>query len=271
VATPHDVEARHTARKHQAWTGYQVHLTETCDPDAPHLITHVETRPATTAEVTVLDDIHRSLTEADVLPTDHLVDGGYAAGHTIVESQTQYGVHLIGPVAPDTSWQAHDPQGITADQFHIDWEHERATCPQGQTSIYWSQHPDVYQHPIVDIQFPKKHCDACLARPHCTQAKATGRTLKISLYMDTILANRQLQQTEAFKTQYAQRAGIEGTISAAVRKQGARRSRYIGQGKTYLQELLIATAINLKRSALWLMGYRPLGTRPASLTCLAPV
>ena len=89
--------------------------------------------------------------------------------------------------------------------------------------------------------------------------------------MDAILANRQAQQTEAFKTQYAQRAGIEGTLSAAVRKQGARRSRYVGHSKTHLQELLIATAMNLKRSALWLMGYQVAGTRPARLTCLAPV
>ena len=271
VATPHDAEARYANRKHRVWTGYQVHLTETCDPEAPHLITHVETRPAPTAEVAVLDDVHRSLAEADLLPTDHLVDGGYMAAYTIVESQTKYGVHLIGPIAQDTSWQAHLPQGITADQFHIDWEHQQAICPEGQVSNYWSARLNHYHRPIIDIQFPKERCDACRARSRCTQAKTTGRTLKVGRDVDVILANRQAQHTDAFKTQYARRAGIEGTLSAAVRKQGARRSRYIGQGKTHLQELLIATAINLKRSALWLMGYRPAGTRPARLTCLTSV
>jgi transposase len=271
VATPHDTEARFATHRHLAWIGYQVHLTETCNPDAPHLITHVETRPAPTAEVAVLNDIHRSLAEADLLPVDHLVDGGYMAAYTIIESQTQYGVHLIGPITQDTSWQAHLPQGITADQFHINWEHHQAICPEGQVSNYWSARLNRYRRPIVDIRFPKERCDACHARSRCTQAKNTGRTLKVGRYLDVILANRQAQSTDAFKTQYAQRAGIEGTLSAAVRKQGARRSRHIGHAKTHLQELLIATAINLKRSALWLMGYRSTGTRPASLTCLVPV
>ncbi len=30
------------------WTGYKVHLTETCSENLPHVITQVETTPATT-------------------------------------------------------------------------------------------------------------------------------------------------------------------------------------------------------------------------------
>ena len=52
--------------------------------------------------------------------------------------------------------------------------------------------------------------------------------------------------------QYAQRAGIEGTISQGVRRCGIRRARYRGLAKTQLQHLATASAINLLRVAEWL-------------------
>src|SRR5574341_311230 len=58
-----------------------------------------------------------------------------------------------------------------------------------------------------------------------------------------LLQARQRQQTAAFKAVYAQRAGVEGTISQAVAARGMRRSRYIGLAKTRLQHLLTAAAI----------------------------
>jgi transposase len=49
ISSPYDPEA-HYARKHTTqWVGYKVHLTETCEDDLPHLITHVATSPGPTA------------------------------------------------------------------------------------------------------------------------------------------------------------------------------------------------------------------------------
>jgi Transposase DDE domain len=48
-----------------------------------------------------------------------------------------------------------------------------------------------------------------------------------------------------------QRNAIEGTISELVRAHGLRRSRYRGFAKVELQNLLIATACNIKR---WLQA-----------------
>lgn len=47
ICSPFDAEARYRIKRQTEWTGYKVHLTETCDPDAPFLITHVTTSPAT--------------------------------------------------------------------------------------------------------------------------------------------------------------------------------------------------------------------------------
>jgi transposase len=55
VQSPYDPDARFTTKRETRWTGYKVHLTETCDPDEPHLIVHVETTPATTHDSKVLE------------------------------------------------------------------------------------------------------------------------------------------------------------------------------------------------------------------------
>jgi transposase len=47
IQSPYDLEARYSRKRETEWKGYKVHLSETCDGDQPHLITHVETTPAT--------------------------------------------------------------------------------------------------------------------------------------------------------------------------------------------------------------------------------
>jgi transposase len=41
LASPYDPEARYSTKRSLAWVGYKVHITETCDPDFPPLITQV--------------------------------------------------------------------------------------------------------------------------------------------------------------------------------------------------------------------------------------
>jgi len=52
IHSPYDVEARYSVQHGCAWVGYKTHATETCDDDTPHVITHVETTPATTPDHT---------------------------------------------------------------------------------------------------------------------------------------------------------------------------------------------------------------------------
>jgi transposase len=60
--TPYEPEARYGTKRTTSWVGYKVHLTETCDPDDPHLISHVETTAATTSDVSRVTPIHDALT-----------------------------------------------------------------------------------------------------------------------------------------------------------------------------------------------------------------
>jgi len=51
LQSPYETDARYATKRSVAWVGYKAHLTETCDEDSPHLITHVETTAATVQDV----------------------------------------------------------------------------------------------------------------------------------------------------------------------------------------------------------------------------
>ena len=70
IFSPYETEARKSTKRSTSWTGYKVHLTETCEEDLPHLITHVETTVATTQDPTVLPSIDlRSSRKRNFTPT----------------------------------------------------------------------------------------------------------------------------------------------------------------------------------------------------------
>jgi transposase len=71
---------------------------------------------------------------------------------------------------------------------------------------------------------------------------------------------RQRQETEEFRTLYARRAGIEGTVAQAVRTCEMRRARYLGSKKLRLQAFFTATAMDVLRVVEWLKGKRPAST-----------
>ena len=85
-----------------------MHLTESCDDDTPHLITHVETTSATQPDVEMTEPIHRALSVKDALPKEHLVDNGYVSADLLIKSQDHYHVELVGPVRYGNHWQAKE-------------------------------------------------------------------------------------------------------------------------------------------------------------------
>jgi transposase len=106
IESPYDTQARHSSKRDTVWTGYKVHVTETCEPDAVHLITHVHTTVATTQDVSSTKDIHQGLRGKDLLPGMHLVDTGYVDADLLVSSKDQFRVDLLGPPRLNPSWQA---------------------------------------------------------------------------------------------------------------------------------------------------------------------
>jgi transposase len=260
IHSPYDLEARYSVQRGSAWVGYKAHVTETCDDDTPHVITHVATTPATTPDDNMVETIHAALATHARLPQQHLVDCGYTDSETLVTSVRDYGVHIVGPVAADPSWQAREGTGYDQSAFTINWEAHTATCPHGKRSRKWQPDIDVAGQEVIQIRFANKDCQACPARSACTRAKTEPRTITVrtQAYYEALQAARHAQTTAAFKAQYATRAGIESTLSQGVRAFDLRRSRYIGLAKTHLQHILIAVGINLKRIMAWLTHPQPM-------------
>src|SRR5215471_13526772 len=251
LSSPYDTEARYSTKREVNWLGYKVHLTETCDEKTPHLIVNV----ATTPDDNMLEQVHDSLKVRDLLPAQHLVDKGYTDAHVLVDSQRQHDVTIVGPVAEDPSWQAR-AEGFDKGSFIVDWERRVVTCPAGKQSISWLPNSYLQNGVVFEARFARKDCAACPDRARCTRSKLEPRTIGLQAqeYHEALRTARQRQKTKEFHSQYAARAGIEGTHEQAIRRCGLRRCRYIGEAKAHLQHLLTATAINVVRLSEWWAG-----------------
>jgi transposase len=272
IVSPYDTEARQGKKRETKWLGYKVHLTETCDPDTPKLITNVETRIACQQDAKATEDIHQSLAAKNLLPQQHIVDTAYVSGPQLVSSQNNYGIDLLGPVLPDTSWQAQEPNAYDLTRFQIDWAQKRAICPQGHASKSWKPTEDRHRQPIINIRFSLKNCNGCPDRVACTTSTKQGRhlTVRPQAEHEAIQTRRQYQATDEFREAYAIRAGVEGIVSQAAYALNGRRTRYRGLAKTHLQNLITSAAINLRRGANWLLDIETATTPVTRFAALAP-
>ena len=115
IQSPYDPDARYSTKRETKWTGYRVHVTETCEPDQPHLVVHVASTPATTHDSKLVEAIHADLTANELLPGEHLVDQGYMDTELLLTSQAQHGVELIGPPASRPELAGHGGPGLRRD------------------------------------------------------------------------------------------------------------------------------------------------------------
>lgn len=157
----------------------------------------------------------------------------------------------MGPVMPDTTWQAREGHGFTASSFHLDWQAKQAICPQGKVSQFWWK-----EESGVKIIFAKADCATCPVRAQCTKSVSTGRMVKLLSQEahEALQARRQEQITPDFRKTSTKRVGIEGTISQAVRRTGLRRARYDGLARVQVQHLCAAVAVNLVRLDAFFTG-----------------
>jgi transposase len=269
--SPYDPDARYGKKRETAWVGYKLHVTETCEADMPHLLVHVATTPASTSDEAALTPIHQDLAGRDVLPSRQLVDAGSSDADVLATNQARYGVEVVGPTRGNFRWQARAQTGFEGHHFIIDWQAQRAICPQGHASQTWTRNYDrrhALPREMITVRFSATDCRPCPARERCTHAPPRTITLHPRDHELALRAGRAREQTEEFATAYAARAGIEGTHAQGLRVCGWRRSRYIGQPKTHLQHILSAVALNVLRIGAWLNGTPLAPTQQSSFACL---
>jgi transposase len=271
IESPYDTEARFRTRSGVSWTGYIVHLSETCEDGTVHLITHAMTTSAAVHEARCVEVIHRALAGKGLVPGEHLVDAAYVDAELLVRDRETLGIELVGPPRPNPSWQTKVEGGHTLDRFEVDWERERVRCPQGKLSSAWSRQTDHAGTPCIAVMFRKADCAACAARPLCTRSEHQARHLKLQprAEHEALKAARERLATKEGRRCYARRAGIEGTLSQGVRAFGLRRGRYRGLAKTHLQHVATAAAVNLDRLVTWFRATPRAATRTSRFAALA--
>jgi transposase len=268
VQSPYDPEAHFSLKRQFGWTGYKVHVTEACDDDAAHLITHVMSRPAMRPDMASTAEIHERLAAKGLLPSEHFVDSGYVDAGLLAGSRRDHGLWLEGPVRGVSSRVGH---GYELRHFTIDWDGERVTCPRGKTSVSWRTIRAADGGPRIQALFSRTDCGACPARAMCTPATSTRRHVHFHPReeYEALNAARARMADPAWVERYRRRAGVEGTLSQGVRAFGMRRSRYIGLAKTGLQQVCTAAAINVSRVVHWLNGRPRAKTRVTRFAALA--
>ncbi len=246
----HDPEARYSTKGRGGdddleWIGTKCHLTESADDDLPHLITDVHATAATDPDVTATTPIQDKLANRGLAPAQHLMDAGYPSAANIAASAAA-GIALIAPVTVLTGRNAKAGT-FTASDFAVDWDTGQATCPAGALSR--SMRPDA--RGLVTFRFRVRDCRPCPLRAGCTKAVNPDLGRSITVHPEPVHTARMNmirdQDSATWQQTYNARAGIESTISQAVRGPGLRHARYHGLAKAHLQNVLSGIAINICR------------------------
>ncbi|MFE7413988.1 transposase [Streptomyces laurentii] len=115
VVSPYDTSARYARHGHIiSWKGFAAHLTETCAPDDPNVITDVATTAATAHDGQVLPGIHTRLARRGLLPAEHLVDAGYTSLPRLEQAIREHQVTVTGPPPSNPTRQHRRGEGFAS-------------------------------------------------------------------------------------------------------------------------------------------------------------
>lgn len=270
--SPHDPDARYGNKRSKTWSGYKLHLTETCDEDLPRIVTRVGSTPAHLSDVSQTQEVHEDLHRRGLLPKEHVADAGFVDADLLVKSALEHGVDLIGPVRPNVGWQARTEGAYDISRFIVDWEDQKVTCPEDKQSRSWKPVVDAWGNADIVVRFSSKDCRECKSRPLCTRSKDKFRHLTLlpnKEEHEALQAARLRQKAPEWKSKYEGRAGIEGAFSRAVSLLGVRRARYRGQQKVSLEHVLTAVALSILWVMEWLGGISPPKRRVSAFARLA--
>ena len=133
LASPYDLDARYGVKRGAGWTGYKVHLTETCELDAPHLVTNVETTSATVDDAEMTQD--STSASPGRCPASTRSTLATSAPATSSPPATTTGSPCSGQSAPTpprpAAAPARSPPWAQA-AFSIDWDARQVTWPPGR-------------------------------------------------------------------------------------------------------------------------------------------
>ena len=164
---------------------------------APQLMTHVETTPAPRSSEGVLSTIHADLTEKELLPDQHLVDAGYVTIANLMETQSAYGVDLVGPTRKHPLVSGGDRLRPHAVLYRLGRREGDLSTRSDQ--FEWDSGPGCWQIAHESEVFKRRDCKICPARTSCTGTTRRSLTLHPKEQMQALFAARKREETDAWK------------------------------------------------------------------------
>jgi Transposase DDE domain/Transposase domain (DUF772) len=247
-----DPQARHGHKtNHRGFDGYKGHVA--IDPDA-EIITATAVTAGNTGDADPAPELIADLLEPDHDPaTDGAAvygDSAYGTGEMLDR------LHGVGIDAKTKVQAPNAPAGkFTKDQFDIDLDAQRVTCPNGVNAPIRAVRGHARLAGRADFGAA---CATCPLRAQCTDAK-TGRSITIGHHEARLAAARTRQTEPAWRADYrATRPKVERKIAHLMRRRhGGRRARMRGQIRVATDFTLLAAAVNLARLATLGLAYTP--------------
>jgi hypothetical protein len=238
---PSDPDATYDGHK---GPGYQAQIAETCsEANDQELITGVEVEPAHCCDQDALTPMLDQLAEQGRSPESLYADGHYGSDENVVEAERR-GVDLQSPAG---GVPLADEGDLTLDDFVIDEQSETVSrCPNGcepESSVHDGQTGK------TTTVMRSSDCAGCEFGSRCPVKKSGGRfVLRHTPAQRRLAARRAEQRTEAFRDNYAIRAGGESVNSGLKRRTGMGRVRTRGRPRVRMAVLLRCAGWNVLRA-----------------------
>jgi hypothetical protein len=155
------------------------------------------------------------------------IDRGFLASNVVEE------LGGAGAAVVCRPWRTNNRGRFGKDDFALDLDAGRATCPAGHVA------------PIRSgaARFGKAACGSCPLRAQCTDSKA-GRTLHVHLQEELLLKLRAARKTSEGRARLRQRVAVEHGLAHICARQG-RAARYVGVDKNVFDLCRYAVIENL--------------------------
>jgi len=222
LQSAHDTDATYRTKGKNSYRGHVVNITETASKkNKAQFVQHYSVEQNIKSDCAMLaENIAeiKKVTGATLL----VADGGYNSP-TVDEAMTRAGVELK---LTDMTGKKPDCNKLLLTEYKYNDNLEITECPNGQVPIRSNRNGN-----NISTHFALEQCQNCPKRDDC-QAKKQKKNYVVYVSVKAIESARKRAEIKADKKDNtSDRAAIEGTISAADRKQGLGAPRVRGLNK----------------------------------------
>ena len=220
-----DPDMRHGRKSRtQLIDGYKRHVVRDLDHE---VVRAVGLTPANAPEAAVTAALEADLAAQGATLAEVHIDRAYLSSALVRERGPELTIAC-------KAWPVRQGTRFAKTAFHLDWERQVLTCPQGE------EMPFV---PGGHVHFPATTCQTCSLRARCT---ASPRGRSVSIHRDERLLQelRERQQTAVGRAALRERVQVEHSLAHIGVWQGDR-ARYRGHRKNLFDTRRTAAIENL--------------------------